>query len=448
MKRILFLIIFPALCLMTACESQTPPADTPPVVADDKAAEKKETATTKVPDEAPTAPAPVEDVVVAEDTKGTGGTLEADIQFIQDKFAIINQGTNYKTVPFNMECEGMAYFQLNRKYNEKGELSYLISGDCSEHGCETKEYYYWEGELIFAYKKKDFTPGSSHFIEEYRTYFKNGKAIRCLEKEAHNNMGEPPMKDLLSKARNKEVECSTEFLEDATEELKTLKVEDARKYFCPDGAEILGSYSSYDCAKQNEVEAFTCECSFSPGGGNKELPLFAWDMGKEACVKVNGELNSLYPDWEERDYKKDLKDLASQSGWISASGNSVTYFGKPLEDYKYADPVDFLIDVILASGKEIDVIPIQTTTGGATFDQAKANAEEAVNKAKAYKAKGGADPLNILKMDNRSYDVIVRYRQLTQYEGEANKYEGTITLLPARGKEILETRTIKGTCGC
>jgi len=411
MKRILFLIIFPALCLMTACESQTPPADTPPVVADDKAAEKKETATTKVPDEAPTAPAPVEDVVVAEDTKGTGGTLEADIQFIQDKFAIINQGTNYKTVPFNMECEGMAYFQLNRKYNEKGELSYLISGD-------------------------------------YRTYFKNGKAIRCLEKEAHNNMGEPPMKDLLSKARNKEVECSTEFLEDATEELKTLKVEDARKYFCPDGAEILGSYSSYDCAKQNEVEAFTCECSFSPGGGNKELPLFAWDMGKEACVKVNGELNSLYPDWEERDYKKDLKDLASQSGWISASGNSVTYFGKPLEDYKYADPVDFLIDVILASGKEIDVIPIQTTTGGATFDQAKANAEEAVNKAKAYKAKGGADPLNILKMDNRSYDVIVRYRQLTQYEGEANKYEGTITLLPARGKEILETRTIKGTCGC
>jgi len=231
---------------------------------------------------------------------------------------------------------------------------------------------------------------------------------------------------------------------DATGEADIQSIQD--KFASDD--EMLSGYSAYDCAQQGSAEEFICQCSFSPGGSPQEESLFAWDMDKTACVKVNGQLNSLYPDWEERDYKGELKELANSKNWVSASGTTVTYFGKSLADYKYSDPVAFLTDVILASGRDISVIPIQTTTGGVTFDQAKANTVTAVAKAKAYKAKGGADPLNIVKMDNRSYDVIVRYRQLTQYEGESNEYEGTITLLKNRGTEILETRTIKGTCGC
>jgi hypothetical protein len=205
---------------------------------------------------------------------------------------------------------------------------------------------------------------------------------------------------------------------------------------------ILGAITS-SCEEHTSAE-FNCSCDFQENGAT----LFVSDWGKNACVNVNGQLNALYPDWEERDYKNELAELAKSKAWISVSGDNVTYFGKPLVDYKYADPVNFLTDLILASGKAIDVIPMQTTTGGSTFDAVKAQTIEAIAEAKNYLAKGGASTLTILKMDNRSYDVFVRYRQLTQYEGEANEYEGTITLLPNRGSKIMETRTIKGTCGC
>jgi hypothetical protein len=39
-----------------------------------------------------------------------------------------------------------------------------------------------------------------------------------------------------------------------------------------------------------------------------------------------------------------------------------------LEDYKYDNSVEFLTDVILASGKNMEGIPIEITTGGAIFE--------------------------------------------------------------------------------
>lgn len=210
---------------------------------------------------------------------------------------------------------------------------------------------------------------------------------------------------------------------------------------------ILGTFGFGDCTSHVEKD-FDCSCSFGPTGDPKEQNLFLSDWNESACVKVKGQLNALYSDWEERDYKAELKKLSESEVWITVNGNAVSYFGKPLTDYKYEDPIEFLTDVILASGKEIDLIPIQTTTGGDTFEQAQADSKAAVAKAKEYISKGGKDPLSIYKYDNRTYDVFVRMRQLTQYEGEANKYEGKMTLLPHRGNEIMETRTIKGTCGC
>lgn len=111
-------------------------------------------------------------------------------------------------------------------------------------------------------------------------------------------------------------------------------------------------------------------------------------------------------------------------------------------------PVEFLTDVILASGKNISDISIQSSSESDIVKHLQDQNQKAIAKAKEYKTKGGDDPLTILKMDNRTYDIFVRTQQVTMYEGEANKYEGKITLLKNRGREILETRIIKGTCGC
>ncbi len=212
----------------------------------------------------------------------------------------------------------------------------------------------------------------------------------------------------------------------------------------PSAPKILSVISVGECEQMKRKE-FNCNCGFEAGG----ITYLVTDWGDgNACFGNKGEANALYPDWEERDYKKELKELANNNSWINASGNSISYFGKPLEDYKYEDPVEFLTDVILASGKDISVIPSQTTTGGAIMKKAQADNLKAIAKAKAYKSNGVDDVLTVQKFDNRTYDVYIRYKRLTQREGEADDYEGKIVLLKHRTNEILETKKVTGYCGC
>ena len=210
---------------------------------------------------------------------------------------------------------------------------------------------------------------------------------------------------------------------------------------------LLSNFDAHECPSHVEKE-FNCACFFSTVDYYKGQSIFASDFDQNACVKVNGELNALYPDWEGRDYKKELKKLSTVEYWISVNGDLILYFGKPLKDYKYNDAVEFLTDVILASGKDIEDIPFKTINGNPIVDKIMTQTKMAIIKAKAIKEKGGNDPLSIQKYDNRSYDVFIRTRQITQFEGEANRYEGKIVLLKNRGRDILETKKIKGNCGC
>lgn len=210
-------------------------------------------------------------------------------------------------------------------------------------------------------------------------------------------------------------------------------------------------FGDLSCSQYLEI-AFDCSCFFSIGETYKGPVILASDMVQNACVNINDPqksgMNALYPDWEEQDYKAEMKKLVDSNSWISVSGDEVRFFGKSLSTYKYEDATEFLIDVILASGKDITAIPITTTTGGATFDGIHAQAKKAIILAKEYKSKGGDDPLTIVKYNNPTYDVFVRYRQITQYEDEANLLEGTITLLKHRSEEILDTKNVKANCGC
>ena len=376
-------------------------------------------------------------------------SIESAIQFIQDKCEIITKATHHKTVPFEIQCDERSSTQLERKYDKKGALSYLKYVECGGHGCRTKHHYYWEGELIYIFHENDFTPGHSHVIEEHHTYFRKGQMIRCLEKEARYYPGQPPMEELLKKAAMKEVDCTPEKLTAKLSEIESLSLDKAQAYFCSSSQpDILGSFYSAVCSDHFEIEPFECECFFSLNGESKEPAVFVSNMEERACVKVNGQLNALYPDWEERDYQKELKELSNSNAWMSVDGDQVNYFGKPLSFYKYENAVEFLTDLVLASGRNMDKIPMQNSGINEVTKKLEAQAQQAIAKAKAYQAKGVDDPLMIVKFDNRSYDVFLRFRQTTQFEGEANHYEGKITLLKNRTTEILATKFLKGTCGC
>lgn len=211
MKKILILITLTTLCLLASCE-KTPESKDKTTPTDTKAATEEK---------------------VQENTENeNNSSIASDIQFIRDKYAIISKATNYKTVPFEAQCDERSSVKLERKYNEKGELSYLEYHVCGDHGCSVKYHYYWEGQLIFIFHKNDYMPGTSHIIEEHRTYFKNGQMIRCLEKKAHYYEGQLPMAELLKKAKNEEVECSPDKLTEDLSKMETISIDEAKAYFC------------------------------------------------------------------------------------------------------------------------------------------------------------------------------------------------------------------------
>lgn len=436
MNRSLFFLCFLILCSLMACQNPPHTKDnTSPTEVKNQSSNDSGTDGKKETHQADTETA-------------NQPSIEENIQFIKDKYGIIVKSIHYKTIPFETQCDERTTVSFERKYNEKGALTYMQLIECGEHGCSTKQHYYWDGELIFIFHKNDYTPGVSHIIEEYRTYFKNSKMIRCLEKTASSYPGQASAEELLKKAPNQEVDCASDKLTVNLSELESLTTEKAISYFCGASTSMIGVFYSTDCSEHFDIEPFTCECAFKTEGGNKKSSIFVSDLDKKACIKVNGQLNALYPDREERDYKNEFKKLSATKHWITVNNKGTSYFGKPLKEYKYEDPIEFLIDVILASGKDITDISIQGSTENETVKRLQIQTQKAIEKAKEYKANGGDEPLTILKMGNRTYDIFVRYRQITKYEGEANKYEGKITLLKNRGKEILETRLIHGSCGC
>ena len=159
-------------------------------------------------------------------------SIEPDIHFIREKYAILVQDTNYTEVPFEIQCDERSSTKLVRRYNKNGQLSYLKYEECGEHGCSIRHHYYWNGELIFIFHKSDFTPGSSHIVEEHRTYFKNGEMIRCLEKEARYYEGQASMDELLRQAENRVVDCTSEKRTANLSAIESLSLEAAEKYFC------------------------------------------------------------------------------------------------------------------------------------------------------------------------------------------------------------------------
>ena len=103
---------------------------------------------------------------------------------------------------------------------------------CGQHGCLTTHHYFWDGELIFIFSQNSYWAGQSDFLIEHRTYFKNGKMFRCLEKEVSTTNGEAKTKELAKKTPNQQDDCKSEKLTPNHSMMKTLTRETAKSYFC------------------------------------------------------------------------------------------------------------------------------------------------------------------------------------------------------------------------
>jgi hypothetical protein len=110
------------------------------------------------------------------------------IQTIREQYATINKSAaRYKSVKKDLSgfsAEGgtlVAYF-------DGPKLMKIVASHYGESGKAVEEYYYWDDQLIFVYRKDSNydKPGSQKVVRtaENRFYFSNDRLVRWLDKNA------------------------------------------------------------------------------------------------------------------------------------------------------------------------------------------------------------------------------------------------------------------------
>ena len=69
-------------------------------------------------------------------------------------------------------------------------------------------------------------------MQEHRTYFKNDKMIRCLEKDVSTSKGYEELKQLLKNTSNKIVDCNLNKRTGNLQQMIDLELKNAKEFFC------------------------------------------------------------------------------------------------------------------------------------------------------------------------------------------------------------------------
>lgn len=192
-----------------------------------------------------------------------------------------------------------------------------------------------------------------------------------------------------------------------------------------------------------------CSCAYSIKGADTKAPVyFASDMAKNACIQVAGALQALTSrDMEYREKLRTKVDYASTNeDWIVIKEQGpMFFFGAPVP--AGTAPQDYLVHVLLMMDNIPADIPIKDETEGMAIQEVRTMAAEAVKIAKERQKKAQYAFFEEDLYYNDNYQVIVDTKQVTQYEGEANTYEGDLILKDKAGN-LLHTQPVSGTCGC
>lgn len=195
-----------------------------------------------------------------------------------------------------------------------------------------------------------------------------------------------------------------------------------------------------------------CSCAYAPKGKDiYSVTIFSTDMGANACMKINGEMVSLKS--KAAEYRMRLQrcvDYAKNNqNWITLYGDQpISYFGAPMpEGLSYEEQVEYLSHILLFIPDLPTEVPISNKATGMAIREVRDQVAEAV--AITKKRIANAD-YQLLEQDifyNSVYQVIEETKAITEYEGEANEYEGNLIIKDAKGNVLL-TQPVKGTCGC
>lgn len=192
-----------------------------------------------------------------------------------------------------------------------------------------------------------------------------------------------------------------------------------------------------------------CSCEYRLKGEDvKEAVFFVSDMGMTACVQINGQIIQLKS--QEAVYRQELLKLVNyaknNTDWIVLPQEGpVQYFGQPLPEGK--DATEYMSHILLLMDKLPSEVPIRNEAEGMAIQEVREMAAYAVKKARGRRENADFMYFKEILYYNDQYELIVDTKQITEYEGEANTYEGDLILKDKKGTE-LHTQPVSGTCGC
>ncbi len=191
-----------------------------------------ETETTSNTDDTKTPPSTGTDEMSVQEQLDYAASHVKELTFVNEKIVDIKNEHIHHKDQFTFECD-KGKVDLERIYNDDNQihlLSYHIHG---EDGISTKHHYFWDNKLIYQFHHHEGAEGGKQVIDDHKTYFKEGKIIRCLEKKISYSKGEEHPNDLFVNATYEQVDCvPADKLTKNIEQLLAYSEEEAKDYFC------------------------------------------------------------------------------------------------------------------------------------------------------------------------------------------------------------------------
>ncbi|MEM7105202.1 MAG: hypothetical protein AAF502_18840 [Bacteroidota bacterium] len=149
------------------------------------------------------------------------------LETVDKKFVAIKNEHVKKKDQFTLECEnGEAH--LERLYNDNDEVHLLSISNYKDDNSSVKHHYFEGGKLIYQFYHHVVQNGETFMVDDHRTFFKDGKMLKCLEKRYSYKNGESePF------AQYELVTCQSDLkLTADIDKLVTMSEEDAKAFLC------------------------------------------------------------------------------------------------------------------------------------------------------------------------------------------------------------------------
>lgn len=202
----------------------------------------------------------------------------------------------------------------------------------------------------------------------------------------------------------------------------------------------LSALGTTGCAAAQAADS-GCSCAFYLLDDQEEQTIFYSDLGANACVRIDGELIALRE--ADYNYAEEVRAKVGRQPWVTKTQTGEV---KVLGDYVEGDWEDALRDALMATDQLPEQVEVKNEYTGMAIREVRDAVAEIFAEVKANRASGLKMPSK-WRYEGGGYRVWVKVRNITNYGGEADTYEGFLEV-EREAYLPLFRRAIRGSCGC